>query len=88
MPGKRIDFDPATLATITQLARDRDGTFQELADEAFRDLLKKYRRPTTLRGALKESVRQADPDSGPGKGRAHARRRSAAKRTRARRAAG
>ena len=30
---------------------------QELADEAFRDLLKKHRRPTTLKEMLQESVR-------------------------------
>ena len=32
-------------------------SLQERADEAFRDLLKKYRRPVTLRDALRESVR-------------------------------
>jgi hypothetical protein len=32
-------------------------TIQELADEAFRDLLKKYRRPTTLKEMLRESAR-------------------------------
>jgi len=30
---------------------------QELADEAFRDLLKKHRRPTTLKDMLRESAR-------------------------------
>jgi hypothetical protein len=35
----------------------RDGkTFQELADEAFNDLLKKHRQPVGLKAALKESV--------------------------------
>jgi hypothetical protein len=32
-------------------------TFQELADEAFRDLLQKYGRPTDLKAALRESAR-------------------------------
>ena len=32
-------------------------TLQELADEAFRDLLKKHRRPTTLKEMLRESAR-------------------------------
>jgi hypothetical protein len=32
-------------------------TLQELADEAFRDLLKKHRRPTTLKEMLRDSVR-------------------------------
>jgi hypothetical protein len=33
--------------------------FQELADEAFTDLLKKHGRPTTLKAALKASTRRA-----------------------------
>jgi hypothetical protein len=39
--------------------RGGEGTsksFQELADEAFKDLLKKYRQPVGLKAALKESV--------------------------------
>jgi hypothetical protein len=32
-------------------------TLQELADEAFRDLLKKHRRPTTLKEMLRQSAR-------------------------------
>jgi hypothetical protein len=32
-------------------------TLQELAEEAFKDLLKKHRRPTTLKEMLKESAR-------------------------------
>jgi len=31
-------------------------SFQELADEAFRDLLKKHNRPTDLKSALKQSA--------------------------------
>jgi hypothetical protein len=31
--------------------------FQDLADEAFADLLKKYHRPVALKDALKQSVR-------------------------------
>jgi hypothetical protein len=38
------------------LGRDSMKTFQELADEAFRDLLRKYDRPTDLKAALKQSV--------------------------------
>jgi hypothetical protein len=33
------------------------ATVQELADEAFRDLFKKHRRPTTLKDMLRESAR-------------------------------
>jgi hypothetical protein len=54
---KRIGFDPETFAALDRLARDRISSIQELADEAFRDLLKKHRRPVTLREMLKESVR-------------------------------
>ena len=31
--------------------------FQDLANEAFADLLKKYHRPVTLKDALKQNVR-------------------------------
>jgi hypothetical protein len=60
MPGKRVQFDSETWVALDLLARDRMSTFQELAEEAFRDLLKKYGRPTDLKTALRESVRQ-DP---------------------------
>ena len=45
MPGKRIQIDPETWPALQLLARDRMMTFQELADEAFADLLKKHGRP-------------------------------------------
>jgi hypothetical protein len=35
-------------------------TFQELADEAFADVLKKHGRPVDLRAALRKSARAAD----------------------------
>jgi hypothetical protein len=54
---RRIEFDAATFVALDRLARDRMQTLQELADEAFRDLLKKHRRPTTLKEMLRESVR-------------------------------
>jgi predicted DNA-binding ribbon-helix-helix protein len=57
MPGKRIQLDPETWAALDLLARDRMMDFQELADEAFRDLLHKHGRPTDLKSALRESVR-------------------------------
>jgi hypothetical protein len=38
---RRIVFDPATWYALDRLAKDRMETIQELADEAFRDLLKK-----------------------------------------------
>jgi predicted DNA-binding ribbon-helix-helix protein len=54
---RRIEFDRQTWNALDRLAKDRMATVQELADEAFRDLLKKHRRPTTLKEMLRESVR-------------------------------
>jgi hypothetical protein len=71
VPGKRVVFDEATWSALDLLARDRTMDFQELADEAFRDLLKKYERPTELTVALRRSA-EARPRSAPG-----ARKRSA-----------
>ena len=54
---RRIEFDAGTWFALGRLAKYRMSTLQELADEAFRDLLKKHRRPTTLKEMLVESVR-------------------------------
>jgi hypothetical protein len=56
MPGKRIRIDPETWPVLQLLGRDRMMTFQELADEAFADLLKKHGRPVDLRSALRKSA--------------------------------
>lgn len=56
MPGKRVQFDDETWAAIDAVARGRSKSFQDLADEAFKDLLKKYRQPVGLKAALKESI--------------------------------
>jgi hypothetical protein len=56
VPGKRIQFDAEDWAALDLLACDRMMTFQELADEAFRDLLRKYGRPTGLKEALRKSA--------------------------------
>jgi hypothetical protein len=58
MPGKRVQFDEETWHAIDLLARDRMMDFQELANEAFADLLKKHGRPTDLETALRESVKK------------------------------
>lgn len=68
MPGKRIQIDDETWAALDLLARDSMKTFQELAEEALRDLLKKHGRPTDLRSALRQSARRTpanDRGSGP-----------------------
>jgi hypothetical protein len=56
MPGKRVQFDDETWQAIDAIARERAKTFQELADEAFKDLLKKHHQPIGLKAALKESI--------------------------------
>ena len=56
MPGKRVNIDDETWMALDLLARDRMATFQELADEAFADLLKKHGRPVDLKAALRKSA--------------------------------
>lgn len=53
---KLIDFDDETRDKLTQLGRDRMATLQELADEAFADLLKKHGVPIDLKDALRKSA--------------------------------
>ncbi|MBB5049878.1 non-homologous end joining protein Ku [Rhodopseudomonas rhenobacensis] len=53
---KLIGFDDDTLDKLTQLGRDRMATLQELADEAFADLLKKHGIPIDLKDALRRSA--------------------------------
>jgi hypothetical protein len=59
MPGKRVQFDDETLNAIRLLARDRMQDFQELADEAVSDLLRKYGRSSDLKAALSQSAESA-----------------------------
>ena len=54
---KLIAFDEDTFAQLTQLGRDRMATLQELADEAFADVLKKHGVPVDLKDALRKSAR-------------------------------
>jgi uncharacterized protein with von Willebrand factor type A (vWA) domain len=56
MPGKRVQIDAESWAALDMLAHDRMMTFQELADEAFADVLKKHGRPVDLRAALRKSA--------------------------------
>ncbi len=58
---KLVAFDEETWQAVDLLGRDSMKTFQELADEAFRDLLHKHGRPSDLKAALRESVRAAAP---------------------------
>jgi hypothetical protein len=54
---KRIEFDAETWHALNRLSLDSMRSLQELSDEAFRDLLKKHRRPTSLKEMLRESAR-------------------------------
>lgn len=55
---KQIQFDSDVFLALQQLANDRMATFQELADEAFADVLKKHNRPVGLADALKQSAEE------------------------------
>jgi len=56
MKGKRVQFDDEMWSALDLMARDQMKTFQELADEAFRDLLRKHGRPADLKEALRRSA--------------------------------
>jgi hypothetical protein len=56
MPGKRVQFDDETWQAIEAVAHESGRSFQDLADEAFKDLLKKHKQPVGLKAALEESV--------------------------------
>ncbi|MEW6643464.1 MAG: hypothetical protein AB1586_23350 [Pseudomonadota bacterium] len=56
---KLIAFDDETFSQLKQLGHDRMATLQELADEAFADLMKKHGVPIDLRDALRKSARGA-----------------------------
>ncbi len=55
---KLIAFDQETWNALDLLARDSMSTIQELADEAFRDLLRKHNRAVDLKTALRLSARE------------------------------
>jgi len=57
---KLIAFDDDTLDKLKQIGRNRMATLQELADEAFADLLKKHGIPIDLKDALRKSARLPD----------------------------
>lgn len=64
MPRKLIAFHPEDLRALSELAEDRATTLQELIDEAVRDLLTKYGRPTDLKTALRDSAKQTRNPAG------------------------
>ena len=56
MIGKRIQFHEETWQQLRLLASESMKSFQELADEAFNDLLRKHGRPASLKEALQRSA--------------------------------
>ena len=56
MVGKRVQFDDETWSAINLLRQEQRRSFQQLADEAFRDLLQKHHRPSDLKAQLRESA--------------------------------
>ena len=55
---KLIEFAPEIWLALDMFAKDTGRTVQDLADEAFTDLLAKYHRPTSFKEALRESTRR------------------------------
>lgn len=63
--GKRVTFNRATWIALDLYARDSMKSFQELADEAFADLLAKHNRPVDLKDALRRSARAIGANDNP-----------------------
>ena len=57
MARKLISFDLETLRALELLSSDSGKSLQQLADEAFPDLLAKHHRPRTFVEAFKQSAR-------------------------------
>lgn len=53
---KMIHVATASHDALQTLARETGQTFQDLVDEAIADLLKKHKRPVTLKDMLRESL--------------------------------
>ena len=54
---KMLNIETATLAALELLATDRRVSLQDLVDEAFADLLKKHRRPVTIKNMFAASLK-------------------------------
>jgi hypothetical protein len=65
--GKRVTFERGTWTALDLYARDSMKSFQELADEAFADLLTKHNRPVDLKDALRRSARAIGANDNPGR---------------------
>ena len=58
MARKLVHIGTAAAAALDGLAADTGQTFQDLMEEAVTDLLKKHKRPVTLKEMLKGSLAQ------------------------------
>ena len=56
MIGKRVQLHEETWQQLRLLASESMKSFQELADEAFNDLLRKHGHPASLTEALRRSA--------------------------------
>ncbi len=56
MIGKRVQLHEETWQQLRLLASESMKSFQELADEAFNDLLRKHGHPASLKEALRRSA--------------------------------
>jgi hypothetical protein len=75
---KQFNVEERLLQALDFYARDAKVSLDDAADEAFRDLLKKHKRPLSLKDALKESARVLpanDPGSGQPKPKTRKRQR-------------
>jgi predicted transcriptional regulator len=57
---KMIHVSMASNEALQALAAETRQSFQDLIDEAIADLLKKHKRPVTLKDMLRESVASQD----------------------------
>jgi hypothetical protein len=57
---KMIHVATASHDALQTLARETGQTFQDLIDEAIADLLKKHKRPVTLKDMLRDSLANGD----------------------------
>ena len=56
MVAKRIQLNEETWEAFEAVMHDTCRSFQDMADEAFADLLKKHKQPVGFKASLRESV--------------------------------
>jgi hypothetical protein len=66
---KMIHVATVSHAALQALARETSRSFQDLIDEGISDLLKKYKRPITLKEMLRDSLATGDTATGKGRRR-------------------